>query len=235
MTGILRRLVLVLKVWAHALLAPAEDPRREFADAYQRQKELLEKVRFAQAGLAASKQRLEARAVTSREKLPRLEDQARQALVSGREDQARFSLQLRLMAVEEVDSLDAQVAELREEERTLQLVEQRLATQIETFFARQEVLAARYDTAEAQVRIKEALGGVSDELAGLGLAVERAQERTEHMQARVSAIDSLTDLGILETPGQSPGDLSALKPAHGQSANALEDHLAALKRELAAG
>ena len=235
MISIFRRLLLILKVWMSALLASAEDPRQVFAVAYQRQKELLLKVRLAQTKVATSKERLEAKATASREKPPRLEERARQALVAGREDQARFALQLRQVAIEEVDSLEAQVQELEQEERTLHLVDQRLATQIETFFAQQEVQAARYDTAEAQVRIKEALVGVSEELAGLDLAVERAQQRTDDMQARVSALDNLVELGILEMPGQSPGDLPALKAAQGDSAQALEDHLAALKREVEAG
>ena len=64
----------------------------------------------------------------------------------------------------------------QQEERALELVEQRLAAQIEAFFARQEVLEARYTTAEAEVRVGEVMGGVSEELADLTRALERAEQ-----------------------------------------------------------
>ena len=105
------------------------------------------------------------------------------------------------MGGDELDRLERQVTEIEHEERELTLVEQRLEAQIETFFARREVIAARYSTAEAHVEVREALGGVSDELAGLGTALERAEQTTDRMQARASALDHLADLGVLDDPG----------------------------------
>ncbi|MCH8185737.1 MAG: PspA/IM30 family protein, partial [Chloroflexi bacterium] len=51
MTSILRRLTLIIKVWMNKLLAPAQDPRQVFADAYQRQQATLLKVRQAMANV----------------------------------------------------------------------------------------------------------------------------------------------------------------------------------------
>jgi phage shock protein A len=116
----------------------------------------------------------------------------------------------------------------------LALVEQRLTAEIEAFFARQEVLAARYSTAEAQVQINEALSGVSEEVSGLGQAMERAEQRTEDMQARVSALDQLIDMGILETPGRAASELLQLKPGD-DSSQAVEEKLEALRKELGEG
>ena len=232
MTTILRRLKLLLKVWLDALLAPAEDPRQVFVLAYQRQRQLLTNVQRAQEHIAASTQQLESKTAAAKEKLPQLEEQARQALVAGREDVARFALQLRQVAVEDLQQLEGQVGELEREQQTLSLVEQRLSTQIEAFFARQEVLAARYSTAEAQVRVSEALGGVSEEMADLGVAIERAEQTTENMQARVTAIDRLVESGILDTPMRptlsgDPGRLAAA-----EASEDVEERLAALKTEL---
>jgi phage shock protein A len=235
MKSILRRLMLIPKVWLHALFASAQDPRQVFVAAYQHQRELLEKVRLAQANIAVSKRRLQAKTAETERKLPQLDEQARQALLAGREESARFALQLRQVAVEELHNLERQVRDIEDEEQVLSLVEQRLAAQIEAFFARQEVLAARYSTAEAQVQINEALSGVSDELAGLGQAMERAEQRTEDMQARVSAIDQLVEMGILEAPGRPLGDLLQLKQGDDESSQAVEEKLAALKRELGDG
>ena len=233
MKSIMRHLILVLKSWVNALLSPAEDPRRVFAVAYQRQKELLEKVRQVQANAVARTGQLEAKATSAAARLPRLEEQARQALLAGREDEARFALRLRLVAAEEHESLQGQVRDLTQQTQALSLVEQRLTTEIEAFFARQELLAAQFSTAEAQVHINEALGGVSEELAGMGLEVEHAEERTEEMQARASAIDSLIEAGILEMPALRAGDqVRALLGSHDPDSKAIEEHLASLKKQL---
>ncbi len=238
MTSILRRLTLIVKVWMNKLLAPAQDPRQVFADAYQRQQVLLLKVRQAMANVTASKQQIvqkreerdrEAKTVAARGKLPQMEDQARQALAAGREDQARFVLRLRRVAADELEALDKQEQELQNEERVLSLVEQRLAAQIETFFARQEVIAARYSTAEAHVGIQEALTGVSEELKDLGIALERAEERTEDMQARATAIDELVESGILQRHGERSGEDVLKELSAGDESAAVEDDLAALK------
>ncbi len=45
------------------------------------------------------------------------------------------------------------------------------------------------------MRLKESLAGVSGELAELSMAVGRAEEKADRLQARAKAIDSLVDLG----------------------------------------
>ena len=204
MIRILRRLFLILKVWLDALFSSAEDPRQVFATAHLRQQQMLSNVRHARENISASKNQLKTKTADTRAKLPQLDEQIRQALGSGHDDLARFALRLRRMAAGELETLDRQVQELDEEEKTLSLVEQRLTTQIDLILTRQDVLEAQYSTAEAYVQVHEALGGVSKELDGLGAALERAEQRTEHLQARASAIDRLVEQGVLEMPGQSP-------------------------------
>ncbi len=233
MKTILRRLTLLIKIWLKVLLAPASDPRQDFSAAYSKQQGLLAKVRQAQGNVARSKAHLETKTGEARQRLPQLEDRARRALAAGREDSARFALQLRHMVVAELEALDKQVAEMEREEGMLVLVEQRLATQIEAFFARQEVLEARFSTAEAHVKINEALSGVSDELADLGIALERAEQTTEDMQARVTAIDQLVDIGVLEMPGRSGAGALALPEFPGnEGPEGVEEKLAELRQEL---
>ena len=235
MIGILRRLKLILKAWLHSLLAPPDDPRTVFVAVHQRQQGLLDTVRRAQQDVAASRERLVAKASTVRQRLPALERQARDALKGEREDLARFALQLRQVAAEELGSLEAQSQELERQGQVLTLAEHRLTTQIDSFFARQEVMAARYSTAEAHVQISEALGGVSEELAGLGEALERAEQTSDDMEARVAAIDQLVETGILELPGYSPTQGAQQPPGDQSTLLPIEDHLAALKQELEAG
>ena len=128
-----------------------------------------------------------------------------------------------------LQTLEAQVQEVEQEEQRLTLVEQRLATHIEAFHARQEVIAARYSAAEAQVRINEQLSGVTQELADLGVALERAEQKAEYMQARASAIDQLVDAGILDVPGLPGGDAAERQLSQLDAGQAVEAQLAAMK------
>jgi phage shock protein A len=75
--------------------------------------------------------------------------------------------------------------------------------------------------------------GVSDDLNGLGAALEQTEQRTESMQAQASAIDELVQLGVLEMPGQTNGNALASALDGAGDANAVEERLAAMKIEVA--
>ena len=76
--------------------------------------------------------------------------------------------------------------------------EQRLRTKIEQFRSKKEVIKAQYSAAEAQVRISEAATGVGEEMADVGLAMQRALDKTEQMKARASAVQELEAAGTFE-------------------------------------
>ena len=234
MTSILRRIVLIHKSWLHSLMASAEDPRQEFASAYQRQQELLSKVRQAQSNVATSRNQLSSRIADSERSLAGLQERARQALIDGQEDLARFALRMRLGAETEIHALERQHGDLAQEEQVLEMIEHRLRSQMQLFAARQEVLQARYSTAEAQVRVQEAMGGVSEELAGLGDALDKAEERTELMQARASAIDHLVEIGVLNMPAGSEDDAPALMPGGPATDSVVEERLVDLRQQISA-
>ena len=59
-----------LKEWLKGLAAPAEDPRLAYADASQRHRELMGKVRRAREKLAASKTDLETRLTEAKSRQP---------------------------------------------------------------------------------------------------------------------------------------------------------------------
>jgi phage shock protein A len=67
------------------------------------------------------------------------------------------------------------------------------------------VIKARYSAAEAQVRINEAMTGVSQDFADLTATLHRAEQTTEEMQARATAIDRLVQEGDLESINFAPG------------------------------
>ena len=73
--------------------------------------------------------------------------------------------------------------------------EQKLRTKIEQFRSKKEVIKAQYSAAEAQVRISEAATGVGEEMADVGLAMQRALDKTENMRARADAVQELEAAG----------------------------------------
>ena len=202
-----RPMTRLLKGLVDTLLTPAADPRVTYIDSGQRQRTLAAQVQQALVQLGTAKLRLEEKTERVRDKLPLLEEQARQALAAGRENLARLALERRQVALAELQALDRQLHEMRHEEQRLTLVEQRLAAQLEALTARQEIIAARLSAAEAQLGIGEQLAGVSQELSDLSSDLVRAEERTEYMQARATAIDRLVNEGILELPGLLDDDL----------------------------
>jgi phage shock protein A len=203
--GIVDRLKVLLAKGANAALAPAPDPRVTHLTTHQKQRALLNQVIKAGDQVTAAKERLKTAADAVRAKLPAMEESARNELRSGHEAAARLALQRRQVVAGELETLERQLAEVEKEESALAMIEQRLSGQIEAFAARQEVIKARYSAAEAQVRINEAMTGVSEDFADLTAALHRAEQTTEDMQARATAIDRLVQEGELESIGFAAG------------------------------
>ena len=81
--------------------------------------------------------------------------------------------------------------DLEQKEQRLAALEARLAARIEGFRAQERLVSARYSAAEAEVRIGEALTGLTDDLDGLELAAAGL----EQLEARAAAIDELLEAG----------------------------------------
>ena len=232
--SLLSRFVMVFKARASSALDRAEDPREVMAYAYEQQKDLLVRTKRGLVDVATAKVRLQQQARKLRGQVPKVEQQARHALDLGREDLARAALERKQTILPELERLDLQVAEVAGDAERLTRTEQQLATRVEEFRTRRDSVSARYTAAQAQVRISETLTGVSGEFADLSMAVGRAMEKTESMQARAEAVGSLLDSGALELPEHA---VDAVERELTQVAveRAVEDDLAALKAALMEG
>ena len=113
----------------------------------------------------------------------------------------------------------------------------KLQSKIEAFRSKKEVIKAQYSAAEAQVRISEAATGVGEEMADVGLAMQRALDKTENMRARAQAVDELEKAGAFEDLTQLGGgedDIDRqLKELSGGTQ--VDSELEKMKAELAAG
>ncbi|MBL8046630.1 MAG: hypothetical protein JNL09_08820 [Anaerolineales bacterium] len=178
---------------AAAFTAPAEDPRETFADAGERQKQMLQRVRASLSHNAALRQRLEARLAALQNNIPALEEKARQAMKASREDVARLALHQQVLAQQEAHTLATYLHAIQHEEQRLSLLEQQLSAQLEAWHARQAVVAARYSAAEAQVLAHESTHSFGEELIDLGSSLEQTESETEALQARAEALEALME------------------------------------------
>lgn len=234
--GMLERMGSLLKAKMNTMLDNAENPVETLDYSYERQLELLKKVKQGVVEVVTSKRRIELQAQKIREQVATLETQAGQAVASGRDDLARLALERKQLALQQLEGLERQQAELEQEQQKLTIAEQRLSAKVSAFRTQKETLKAQYTAAEAQVKIGEAVHGLSEEMADLGLAVDRAEQKTEKMRARAAAIDELADSGMLVDPTNPGGDALSRELAQIHSAGSIDSELAKLKqRQLGSG
>ncbi|WP_370250165.1 PspA/IM30 family protein [Nocardioides sp.] len=198
--SIMKRMSLIMKSKANKALDRAEDPRETLDYSYQRQLELLTKVRRGVADVATSRKRLELQLAQLQQQADKLQSQAEKAIAVDREDLAREALTRKAGLAQQITDLQAQHAALQAEEEKLVLAQQRLQAKVEAFRTRKETIKATYTAAEAQTRIGEAVSGIGEEMGDVGLAIQRAEDKTAQMQARAGAIDELLASGALDDP-----------------------------------
>jgi phage shock protein A len=234
--GVMKRVQLVFKAKANKALDKMEDPRETLDYSYQRQLELLTKVRRGVADVATSRKRVELQMNQLQQQANKLEDQARKALGVGREDLARAALERKSSAQSQLDDLQAQYAQLQAEEEKLTVASQRLQAKVDAFRTRKETIKATYTAAEAQTRINEAFSGISEEMGDVGMAIQRAEDKTAQMQARAGAIDELMASGALDDAvgGSQRDDIQTELDMMSASSD-VERELSRLKGEITAG
>ncbi|WP_344266520.1 PspA/IM30 family protein [Streptomyces sodiiphilus] len=231
----MKRMGMIFRAKANKALDRAEDPRETLDYSYQKQLELLQKVRRGVADVATSRKRLELQLNQLNGQSSKLEEQGRKALALGREDLAREALTRRSALQQQVSDLQQQHETLQAEENKLTMAAQRLQAKVDAFRTRKETIKATYTAAQAQTRIGEAFSGISEEMGDVGMAIQRAEDRTQELQARSGAIDELLASGALDDPtGTTKDDLSAeLDRISGGADVDLE--LERMKAELAGG
>jgi phage shock protein A len=232
--GLLRRFSNIFRAKANKMLDKAEDPREALDLSYERQLEMLQKMRRGVADVATSRKRIELQAQQLQATAAKLEGQARQAVAQNREDLAREALTRRQGLATELASLQSQHDQLRAEEAKLLEASRRLEAKVQAFRTRKETIKATYTAAEAQTRVGEAISGISEEMGDVGLAVQRAEDKVAQLQARAGAIDELMASGAIEDLTGSEDRLQA-ELDRGAAEPAVEAELARIRGELGTG
>jgi phage shock protein A len=234
MAGTSGRFTTIIKAKISKLLDRAEDPGETLDYSYQKQLELLQNVKKGIAEVVTSKKRLQMQADRLQQQVVKLDTQARQALAAGKEELARTALERKTLAQTELQGLDGQVAELEGQQQKLIDSEAKLRTKIEAFRTKKEVVKAQYSAAEAQVQISSAATGVGEEMADVGLAMQRALDKTEDMKARAAAVEELEAAGTFDDITQlGSGEDDIDRQLHElTSQSQVDDELAKMKAEL---
>ena len=180
--SLMKRISLIFRSKANKALDKAEDPRETLDYSYQRQPDLLAKVRRGgrrghqpQAGRPPGE--------PARSPVEQAAGPGREGHLVGREDLAREALTRKSGLTTQISDLKAQHAQLQGEEEKLTLAQQRLQAKVESFRTRKETIKATYTAAEASTRINEAMAGIGEEMGDVGLAIQRAEDKTAQMQA----------------------------------------------------
>jgi phage shock protein A len=207
--GLWARFKMLFQAKASKALDRAENPADTLDYSYQRQLEMLQKVKRGVAEVVTAKKRLQLQTDKLEASVVKLDGQARQAMAANREDLARTALERKILIQGQLQDLDQQVAQLEAQQQQLVDQERAMSAKVEAFRTQKEVIKAQYSAAEAQVRIGEATTGLSSEMSDVGAAIARAQDKTDQLKARASAVEELVATGALDditSPGSSDLD-----------------------------
>lgn len=195
--GLTNRITTLLKQKVNTLLDKYEDPKEALDYSYQSQIETMNKLRRSLAEVATAKTRLQMQKTKLVENIRTLDEESRRAIDQDREDLAKLALERKNANMLQLQNLDKQIVDMQTQQDKLEQTEKRLSTKVEEFRSKKEVIKAQYTAAEAEVRIKENLTGISEEMADVGVAMNKAEDKTEQMKAKAQALDEMIDSGVL--------------------------------------
>ena len=230
--GVLSRFSNYIKSVMSSFLDRAEEPGMALDYSYQKQLEQLQNLRRSIADVVTNEKRLELQEAQVEAQIQKLDGQARQALGANREDLARLALERKQGLQQQIGTFDQQIEQLKAQQQKFVEMEQRLSSRVESFRTQKEMVKAQYGAAQAQVKIQEAATGISEEMADVNLAVQRAQDKVLQMQARANAMDELTQSGTLQEIGPGAQDSLDRQLAAISGKSEVDQQLAALKSEM---
>jgi len=235
MAGIFEQFSMIFRSKANKALDKVEDPRETLDYSYQKQLEMLQKVRRGVADVATSRKRVELQANQLNSEIDKMQRSAQRALEQGREDLAREALTRKAGLQSQFDDLQAQHAQLQGEEEKLIRGSQRLQARVDAFRTKKETIKASYSAAEAQTRINEAFTGLSEEMGDVGMAIQRAEDKTLELQARAGAVDELISAGAIDDPTDMHKDDITRELDALSADSSVEQELSAMKAQLTGG
>lgn len=224
-----QRVRLIFEAKSNAALDAVEDPTQVMNYSYEKQLEQVQNLRRAIAQVATEEKHIELLDQQAQEQADHLTAQAQQALQAGREDLTRQALQRKEALLSQVNGYKTQIAQLLAQESHLQEVESKVEERVNAFRTQKDMMSAQYSAAKASVSANEAVTGLLSEMGEMNMAMQRAQDKVQKMQAHADAIDALMESGTLQVPGQDPLDAQLTRITEEHNVDA---ELAAMRQQL---
>jgi TolA-binding protein len=156
---------------------PSLNARPDLDTAYERQLEMLTRVRRAVANVATSRKRLELQANQLGQQIGKLDEQSSKAVEMGRGDLAEEAGARRGAAQEQLADLQRRYADMQGEEERLTVASQRLQAKVDAFRIRKEAIKAAHAAAQAAAEAAWAEAVIDDadaDAEGAGSAADDA-------------------------------------------------------------
>jgi phage shock protein A len=227
--SIVSRVKAVFETRANQVVDTFEDPKASLDYSLQRLEESRSQIGRSLIEVRAAKNRLEIQFGQISAALDKYREQAQSAINADREDLARIALERKQDALVRQAEMGKNIASLNTQAENLKQSELNLTHKIALFQAKKEEMKAMYDSSQAQLQMREALSGISVDLADVGNTIQRAEARIRAMQSRSDAIEKLIAEGVFTDvlePGVDEVDRELSRLSRKQT---IEDELAQLK------
>lgn len=231
MSSILSRFKAIFQAQANAVADQMEDPKASLDFSLKKLEENRRQLSRSLVEVSAAKRRLENQRDEVTAAVEKYEKQARAAVEAGRDDLARTALERKQEAEARQAELESNIAKLERQVDNLKQSQTNLDRKITLFRSKKEELKSLHDSSQAQLRVRESLSGISEDLADVGNTIQRAEARIQEMQSRADAIDDLVAEGVLtDTLEPDTDDIDRELTRIGRR-HAVDEELARLKGE----
>ena len=228
---ILQRFKAIFQAKANSYVDQMEDPKASLDYSLTKLEESRKQITRSLIDVSAAKKRREGQLNQFEQASRKYEEQAQTAIKAGREDLARTALERKQDAKSRQDELEVNIANLERQEENLKKSQATLERKIVLFRSKKEELKAIYDSSKAQIRVQEAITGISEDLADVGNTIQRAEARIREMQSRSDAIEGLIAEGVLTDVLEGDKDDIDRELDRIGREQAVEEELARLKME----
>jgi phage shock protein A len=227
--SIFSRIAAIFGARASSITDRVEDPKLSLDYSMHKLEENRQEMNRSLIEISTARKQLEVTYTDVADAVEKYQEQARAAIDLGRDDLARKALERKQDAQARMDELENNLHELDNQLINLKQSQADLTRKMELFQSKKEELKAVYDASRAQIRLKEQLYGISNDLSDFGATIRRAEDRIQQMRARAQAIDGLVQEGVLRDelePNKDDVDRELARLSRGQL---VEEELARLK------
>lgn len=230
--SILSRFKAIFQARANEVADQFEDPKASLDYSLAKLEQSRSQIGRSLIEVSAAQKRLENQREQLLAAIQRYEEQAQTAVKAEREDLARTALERKQEAESRKVELETNITNLERQAENLKQSQSDLERKIALFRSKKEELKAIYDSSKAQLRVREALSGISEDLADVGNTIQRAEARIREMQSRSDAIEGLIAEGVLTDALEPERDDIDRELSRIGRKQAVEEELARLKAEV---